>query len=124
MILLARAISAVHVTVIALSLVAWSLPWTAALWAAVIGYPLIQLGWCAFGNRCPLTVLEERLRARARLRSVGTDPQTEPPLHFAADLLSLLLRRPVSRVWGDVFSYTCVWGGFAIAAARLYARQP
>lgn len=117
--LLAAAVWAHHLLVFVFIAVAWALPWAWSLWLALIFYPLVQLNWWWFGNRCVLTVLEEKLR-----RAAPTAPPAEgkEPLHFVQGLGSRLLGRPVSRVWADVVSYGVVWGGFTIAGLRLYLR--
>lgn len=96
----------------------WALPWGSALWAVLCFYALVQLNWCMFGNRCLLTILEERLRGTG----AATAGATEEPLHFVQVVGARLLRRPVSRFWADVFSYAVVWGGFGLTAARLFLR--
>ena len=103
-----------HSAVIVLILTVWSLPWGWALWLGLALYPVVQLNWCVFGNRCVLTVLEERLRHPEGMSEAG-----EPPLHFVSGLLSRILGRPVSHFWGDVVSYVVVWGGFALCLTRL-----
>jgi len=114
--LLARLVWAHHFAIFAFIAVAWALPWTWSLWTALFLYPLVQLGWWLFGNRCVLTVLEEKLRRPA--------PRTDvEELHFVQALGTRLLGREVSRSFADVLSYGAVWGGFAIVGVRLYFRS-
>jgi hypothetical protein len=88
----------------------------------MIGNPIVQLNWWIFGNRCVLSVLEERLRERAGRRAIGEADRE--PLEFVSHLMSSVLGRPVSRSWGSRVSYSVLWGGFAIAAMRLAAQRP
>jgi hypothetical protein len=99
--------------------VAWALPWAWSLWTALVFYPVVLLNWCAFRNRCVLTVLEEKLRGpERRVRPA----QAEEELHFVQDLGRWLLERPVSRSVADALAYGAVWGGFALTGLRLYFR--
>ena len=118
--MLARVVWSLHFLVMIWIAIVWSLPWSWAWWAALIGNPIVQLNWWIFDNRCALSVLEERLRARAAGGAVipADDGQ---PLEFVSGVLSRILGRPVSRGWGSAVSYTFLWGGFAIATARLVA---
>jgi hypothetical protein len=119
---LARGVWAIHWVVMIWIAVAWCLPWSWALWAALISHPLVYLNWRIFDNRCVLTVIEERLRMRAADPHVSARLAAGEPLDFVSGVLSLVLRRPISRAQGSVVSHTFLWGGFAIAAARLAAR--
>lgn len=114
----ARLVWALHLGVTLFVLTGWLLPWSWALWTAVILYPVVQLNWLVFGNRCALTVVEERLR-----RGTGTDDDDGAELHFVVGLLTRLLGRPVPRFYGDLVSYGVLWGGFTVASARLLARS-
>lgn len=120
---LAQTVWAIHLAFVVFILVAWLLPWKWALWAAVIGYPVVQINWWLFDDRCGLTVLEEWLRSpqagTARLQAAAAEE--EEPLHFIAHLGERLLGRPMPRETADVLSYAVVWGGFAVASLRLVA---
>lgn len=114
--LLARLVHGHHLVSTILISIGWALPWTWTLWTVLVVYPLVQIQWWLFGNRCVLSILEEKLRR------TGPAAGEAEELHFVQVLGSRLLRRPLSRVWADVFSYGVLWGGFAVAAARLYLR--
>ena len=117
--LLARGVWAIHTAIVVFVCIAWALPWTQAIWAAVIVYPMIQLNWWVFRGRCVLTILEEKLRGSGA--SVSVQEATEE-FHFLQDLGMRLFGRPVARIWADVVAYAVLWGGFAIASVRLYLR--
>lgn len=110
----ARAVAVVHSGVVGLACVAWASPSRAGLVAAAIFYPVVLLNWWAFGNRCVLTVLEEKLRGPA-------PAPLEEPLHFVQACGSRLMGRSVPRVYADVVSHGVVWGGLAAAWTRLLA---
>ena len=113
---LARVVSGVHTMIVVFSCVAWALPWTWAMWVAVIAYPVIQLNWWVFDNRCILTVLEEKLRGPGAKRHAADDE----PLNFVAELGSRILGRPVPGSWANVASYAVIWWGFAVVSVRLF----
>jgi hypothetical protein len=113
---LARIVWAHHLMVVGLVAFGWALPWRGALWGALALYPIVLLNWWVFGNRCVLSVVEERLRGT----SARASGQTEEPLHFVQLLGSRLVGRPVPRVWADIVSYGVVCFGFAITGLRLY----
>lgn len=113
---LARGVWLVHVVIVAFIVLGWLLPWPAALWTVALGVPALQLTWRAFGDRCPLTVLEERLR----------EPVPEPrpedgegPRNFVADLLSGVLGRPVSHRITNRLVHGVTWFAFSVAVFRL-----
>ncbi len=120
--LLARVVWAVHTAIFAYFVIAWTLPWDWSLWSCVIGYPLLQINWWSFGNRCILTIVEERLRGPDAKRHVAED-DAEEPLNFTAEILSRALGRPVPHWTADVLSYGIVWGGFTLSALRLWLRS-
>src|SRR4030095_14687416 len=88
---LARGVWAIHWVVMIWIAVAWCLPWSWALWAALISHPLVYLNWRIFDNRCVLTVIEERLRMRA------ADPHVSALRPARVRPLGLRLRFSVSR---------------------------
>src|SRR5262244_1901203 len=94
----ARTVWAVHLLILVWLAVVWSLPWKWAWWAAMIGNPVVQLNWWLFDNRCALSILEERLRARSA-PSAQSDVDGEPG-DFVSRVMSDALGRPVSRAWG------------------------
>ena len=94
------------------------LPHRAAAWALVVGNPLIHLQWRAFGDRCLLTILEERLRGATFERRAAVVDGDEP-VGFVAETLSRALGRPVTHGFANVLSYGVLWAGFAIAVVRL-----
>jgi len=116
---LARIVSGVHPLVVVFACVAWALPWSWAIHAALVAYPLIQLNWWVFGGRCVLTVLEERLRAGVPDGALRTASGPEPAPNFVARLGTRITGRPVSNAWADIASYSVIWGGFALASLRL-----
>ena len=121
--MLASGIWFLHAAVTLFLAVAWLLPWTATLWLAVLAYPLVQLNWLAFGNRCFLTVLEERLRGGKPRELPAPEADGDPPHDFVSAFLSHALGRRVPRRLSNALSYGVVWGGFAIAALRLWGRS-
>ena len=110
--LLARGVWLLHIAIVGFFLVGWTLPWREALWIVAIGAPVLQLGWWLCGDVCWLTLVEERLRGR------DSEPEDAPP-NFVAVLAERLAGRSLPVEWVNRVIYAVVWGGFAVAAARL-----
>jgi len=115
----ARTVAALHLCTTLFIVVGWALPWRPALWAVVVVTAVAQTSWLLCNDRCPLTILEERLRgpqapAPARLPGEGDEPG-----NFVVDGLSRLLGRPVPYHWTNRAIYAVTWFAFTAATARL-----
>jgi hypothetical protein len=101
-----------HCAVTGFFVIAWALPWRWALWTALVGAFVMTLQWRLNDDLCVLTKLERSLRGRA-LVSDTTDT------NFIEDVLERLSRRRPSRRGANTVTYGMLWGGAAVAAARL-----
>lgn len=118
----ARLIWLLHVGTSVWMLVGWALPWTAALWAVVIWNPLVHLQWRLLDDRCILTIAEEKLRGPTYVQKAAVSEDGEDA-RCLAEFMSRVLGRPVPHWIADALSYSMVWIGFTIAAARLWLRS-
>jgi hypothetical protein len=100
-----------HVVVTCFFLVAWTLPWAWALWAALVGAFVLQLQW-GLNGVCVLTTLERLLRGRAPV-------PTTTEGSFLVGLARSILRQPVPAAYVNRVSYAVLWGGAGIAGLRL-----
>ncbi|MBB85208.1 MAG: hypothetical protein CL931_15480 [Deltaproteobacteria bacterium] len=112
----ARFVWGLHVAVIAFLLVGWALPWPAAWWTYAIGAPFVQVGWILFDDYCWLSILEARLRREPLVKETEEGQEQRA---FVAEFLESILGRPVPKRLSNAISYGVLWGGFAIACARL-----
>ena len=112
----ARFVWGLHVAVIAFLLAGWALPWPAAWWTYAIGAPFVQVGWILFDDYCWLSILEARLRREPLVKETEEGQEQRA---FVAELLESILGRPVPKRLSNAISYGVLWGGFAIACARL-----
>lgn len=122
---LANAVAVLHLGIVAFFALGWLLPSPIAYLAVIFGGAGLIVIWHAFGDRCPLTVLEERLRQTGRDRGSPTPSRDEPPVaetHFVSMLLSRVLGRPVSRRIGDRVVYGVLFLSMFISALRLVMR--
>lgn len=104
-----------HAVVSGFFLIAWTLPWSWALWTALVGAVVLQLQWWLNDDVCVLTKVERRLR--------GLPPVPDTPEHnFMTGFARRLLRRPVSARDADRLTYAILWGGAGIAGLRLVLR--
>ncbi len=108
-------IRAIHLAVVAFFLIGWMLPWRGALWTVVVGGLLTQLNWWATGNRCVLTIAEERLRAGSAWASTGRDET------FVARLVTSVIGRPCPPRLAQITAHLVLWASIGTAAFRLVA---
>jgi len=102
---------ALHVVVTCFFLVAWMLPWSWALWTALVGAFVLQVQWW-LNDVCVLTTLERLLRGPASALASGDG-------NFLAGLARSIVGRPVPSAWVNRLSYAVLWGGAGAAALRL-----
>lgn len=117
--LAADALRAAHIGILAFFAAGWALPWRWALWAVVIASIGTQLHWWLGNNQCYLTALEDGLRGPEVTHAPTTEQDADRPLNFIADLGTRALGRPMPHRLANALAYGFVWGGCAIAAARL-----
>jgi hypothetical protein len=102
---------ALHFVVTSFFLVAWMLPWSWALWTAIVGAFVLHVQWW-LNDVCVLTTLERLLRGRASALASGDG-------HFLLGLARSIVGRPVPSAWVNRISYAVLWGGAGVAALRL-----
>lgn len=116
---LARLVSTLHTTIIAFFLTGWTFPWRGALWGVVLGGVALQGIWRIFEDRCPLTILEERLRGEPPPLERATEDE-EAPMNFVSELLTRILGRPIPHRCADATTYGVLYASMTISAVRLY----
>lgn len=113
------ALRATHLAVALLILTGWAMPWRPVLWAVVVLAAVSQASWLLCNDRCPLTILEERLRGPEAERPLRHPADAAEPANFVVDGLSRLLGRPVPYRLTNLAIYAVTWFAFAVASARL-----
>lgn len=114
-----RVLRATHLAVAVLILAGWAMPWRPVLWAVVVLAAVSQASWLLCNDRCPLTVLEERLRGPEAARPLRHPADAAEPGNFVVDGLSRLLGRPVPYRLTNLAIYAVTWFAFAVAGIRL-----
>jgi hypothetical protein len=116
--LLANVVWTTHMGVLTVFVCGWALPWRWALWAVVVLAVVVQVSWWTCDDRCPLTVLEERLRGDRAPPPVLAEDEARPA-NFVANLGAALLGRPLPHRVVNLVIYAVTWSAFTIAAIRL-----
>lgn len=111
---MARAVSLLHMAVIAFFTLGWLLPWSFVHWLVIGGGILMQFSWTLFDNDCPLTLLERRL---AGIRAREGNPTEQR--NFVSGLLSRVIGRTVSDRAGDATTYAVLFSSMLFCAVRL-----
>jgi len=120
---LANGVWALHFGVVAFFVVGWLLAWGWALWTVAVGVPALQLTWQAFGDRCPLTMLEARLRGPAAVEPVHPD-DGGAERSYVGELLSRILGWRVSERLATRIVHGVTWFAFSAAVIRLALADP
>jgi hypothetical protein len=116
----ARAVWALHVGVAGFLLVGWMLPWPAAWWIYPGLAPIVQIGWLVFDDYCWLSIIEARLLREPLVKS--RPEGGEEARVFVGELVEKVFGLAISNRCSNWISYGVLWGGFAVAAFRLFVR--
>ncbi len=114
---MARIIWFLHTSIVVFMLTGWAYPWEWAAVAILVGCPLIQLNWWIFGNRCVLTIIEEKLRG-APMEALASDESQEEPPSFVQNLALRFLGRPIPYAVANAAAYVVLWGSFTAVTVR------
>ncbi len=111
---LARCVWLLHVCVALLILLGWALPWRWITWATLCVTSVALISWRVNNDRCPLTVLEERLRGHAPPAAGEKEPA-----NCVVDSLSRLLGRSLPYALVDRCIRIVTWCALSISGLQL-----